>query len=157
MRSPYFLYIINRRKYQTAPLKKIPKKQITQAVREFKIYYFQRTDCGGRGNPAPTLTVSAHRAFGTIQGLFIFVKVGARSPRPHLVVEFSDSLNLPDPGIFSFSFYKFRLAPFFSGTDVGAPCSHQTKGRTSAPFPKRPISRAKPFSGDYFGDFFRLL
>jgi hypothetical protein len=75
-------------------------KKITQAVREFKIHYFQRTDCVGRGNPAPTLTVSAYGAFGTIRGLFIFVKVGARSPRPHLVGVFSDSLNLPDPNDF---------------------------------------------------------
>jgi hypothetical protein len=47
---------------------------------------------GGTASFAPTLTVSAYTAFGTIRGLFIFVKVGARSPRPHLVGVFSDSL-----------------------------------------------------------------
>jgi len=31
---------------------------------------------------APTLTFSAYEVFGTIMELFIFVKVGARSPRP---------------------------------------------------------------------------
>jgi hypothetical protein len=31
---------------------------------------------------APTLTFRAHEAFGTIMDLFIFVKVGARFPRP---------------------------------------------------------------------------
>jgi hypothetical protein len=36
----------------------------------------------GRETPAPTLTFSAYEAFGTISGLFIFVKVGARFPRP---------------------------------------------------------------------------
>jgi hypothetical protein len=36
----------------------------------------------GRGDPAPTLTFSAYVAFGTIRDLFIFVKVGARFPRP---------------------------------------------------------------------------
>jgi len=29
----------------------------------------------GRGNPAPTLTFKAYEAFGTIRGLFVFVKV----------------------------------------------------------------------------------
>ena len=48
----------------------------------------------GRGNPAPTLTRSAYAEFGTIRGLFIVVKVGARSPRPHLFGVFSDSLNI---------------------------------------------------------------
>jgi len=61
---------------------------------------FSTTDFSGRGNPAPTLTVNAYGAFGTIRGLFIFVKVGARSPRPHLVGVFSDSLKIPDPIIF---------------------------------------------------------
>jgi hypothetical protein len=78
------------------------KIQNKQAVREFKIHYFQRTDCGGRGNPAPTLTVSAYGAFGTIRGLFIFVKVGARSPRPHLVGVFSDTLKIPNPIVLYF-------------------------------------------------------
>lgn len=41
---------------------------------------------------APTLTRSAYGAFATIRGLFIIVKVGARSPRPHIVGVFSDSL-----------------------------------------------------------------
>ncbi len=63
-----------------------------EVVRECKMCRFQRTDCGGRGNPAPTLTVSAYGAFGTIRRLFVFVKVGARSPRPHLVGVFSDRL-----------------------------------------------------------------
>jgi len=31
---------------------------------------------------APTLTFRAYRAFGIIRDLFIFVKVGARFPRP---------------------------------------------------------------------------
>jgi hypothetical protein len=53
---------------------------------------FSTTGCNGRGNPAPTLTRSAYTEFGTIRGLFIIVKVGARSPRPHLVDVFSDSL-----------------------------------------------------------------
>jgi hypothetical protein len=43
------------------------------------------------------LTVNAYGAFGTIRGLFIFVKVGARSPRPHLVGVFPDSLINFDP------------------------------------------------------------
>ena len=34
-----------------------------------------------------------------IRGLFIFVKVGARFPRPHIVGEFSDSLKSPDPDL----------------------------------------------------------
>jgi hypothetical protein len=38
------------------------------------------------------LTRSAYEAFGTIKGLFIIVKVGARFPRPHLFGLFSDSL-----------------------------------------------------------------
>jgi hypothetical protein len=33
---------------------------------------------------APTLTFSTYGAFDTIWGLLIFVKVGARFPRPHL-------------------------------------------------------------------------
>jgi len=53
--------------------------------------------------PLSTSTISVYRAFGTIRGLFIFVKVGARSPRPHLVVEFSDSLKTPDPNSFAFA------------------------------------------------------
>jgi hypothetical protein len=40
---------------------------------------------GGTASFAPTLTLSVNGAFGIIRGLFIFVKVGARSPRPHLV------------------------------------------------------------------------
>ncbi len=76
----------------------LPASRISYApISVFQIHYFQRTDCGGRGNPAPTLTVSAYGAFGTIRGLFIFVKVGARSPRPHLVGVFSDSLCRGDP------------------------------------------------------------
>jgi hypothetical protein len=38
------------------------------------------------------LTGSAYGAFGMIKDLFIIVKVGARSPRPHLVGVFSDRL-----------------------------------------------------------------
>jgi hypothetical protein len=37
------------------------------------------------------------------------------------------------------------------------PLFSSNKMRASAPFPKRPISRAKPFSGNYLRDFFRLL
>jgi hypothetical protein len=68
-----------------------------QAVREQENCRFQPTYCNGRGNPAPTLTRSAYGAFATIRGLFIIVKVGARSPRPHIVGVFSDSLKSPDP------------------------------------------------------------
>jgi hypothetical protein len=46
----------------------------------------------GRGNPAPTFTMRIHGAFGTIPNLFIFVKVGARFPRPHLFYVLSDVL-----------------------------------------------------------------
>ena len=63
-----------------------------EAVRECKICYFQRTDCHGQGNPAPTVTVRTYGVFGTTPGLFIFVKVGARSPRPHLFGLVSDNL-----------------------------------------------------------------
>jgi hypothetical protein len=34
----------------------------SQAVREFKIHYFQRTDCSGRGNPARILSASSRTA-----------------------------------------------------------------------------------------------
>jgi len=46
---------------------------------------------------APTLTIRVYAAFGIIGEHFIYVKVGARFPRPHLVGVFSDSLYLPDP------------------------------------------------------------
>jgi hypothetical protein len=47
----------------------------------------QMTDDGekksnGRGDPAPTLTMRVYKAFETIRRLFVFVKVGARFPRP---------------------------------------------------------------------------
>jgi hypothetical protein len=38
------------------------------------------------------LTFRIYGAFGTIRDLFIFVKVGARFPRPHLAGVFSDIL-----------------------------------------------------------------
>ena len=40
---------------------------------------------GETANFAPTLTFSAYQAFGTIMDLFIFVKVGARFPRPQMM------------------------------------------------------------------------
>jgi len=48
--------------------------------------------CDGRGNPAPTLTFRTYGAFETIRSLFIFVKVGARFPRPNFDGMFSDNL-----------------------------------------------------------------
>ena len=39
--------------------------------------------------PLSTLTISTYTVFGAIPGLFFFVQVGARSPRPPLVDEFS--------------------------------------------------------------------
>ena len=47
----------------------------------------------GRGNPAPTLTLSAYGAFEPIRGLFIFVKVGARFPRPISAFYFCEGIN----------------------------------------------------------------
>jgi len=41
---------------------------------------------------APTLTMRIYVAFGTIGEHFIYVKVGARFPRPHRVAVFSDKL-----------------------------------------------------------------
>jgi antitoxin (DNA-binding transcriptional repressor) of toxin-antitoxin stability system len=38
------------------------------------------------------LTIRIYGAFGTIQDHFIYVKVGARFPRPHRVAAFSDRL-----------------------------------------------------------------
>ncbi len=38
------------------------------------------------------MTVRTYGVFGTIRGLLIFVKVGARGPRPHLLDVFSDRL-----------------------------------------------------------------
>ena len=46
----------------------------------------------GRGNPAPTLTRSVYAACATIKGLFIIVKVGARSPRPLFIGIISNNL-----------------------------------------------------------------
>ena len=40
---------------------------------------------------APTLTIRIYKALGTSGDHFIFVKVGARSPRPHHFGVFSDS------------------------------------------------------------------
>jgi hypothetical protein len=41
----------------------------------------------------------------------------------------------------------YKIRPMFSSN----------KRRTSAPFPKRPITRAKPFWDDCLWDFFQLL
>jgi hypothetical protein len=55
-------------------------------------------------------------AFGTIRGLFIFVKVGARSPRPHLVGVFPDSLKSPDP---VFSLYSMAWGAYMLCKPLG--------------------------------------
>jgi hypothetical protein len=52
---------------------------------KFVVFNEQISMGGGTASFAPTLTVRFYGAFGTIRGLFIFVKVGARFPRPHLV------------------------------------------------------------------------
>ena len=38
---------------------------------------------------APTLIIIVYRAFGEIKDLFIFVKVGARSPRPERICTYN--------------------------------------------------------------------
>jgi hypothetical protein len=68
--------------------------------------------------------VSAYVAFGTIRGLFIFVKIGARSPRPHLVDVFGDSLKIPDPnsagdgGIESGGMLDVRCSAHYPNTTI---------------------------------------
>jgi hypothetical protein len=69
-----------------------------EAVRECKILRFQRINRNGRGDPAPTLTMRIQGTFGTVWDLFIYVKVGARFPRPHPVGVFSGSLPGDNPG-----------------------------------------------------------
>ena len=74
----------------------------------------RKEDCDGRGNPAPTLTLKTRVATGTIRGLFIFVKVGARSPRP-----LSPSPHLPISP--SPQFRVFRVFRVFRGSRTTMP------------------------------------
>jgi hypothetical protein len=70
----------------------------------------------GRGNPAPNLTINACGTFETIRDLFIFVKVGARSPRPRqfdtslaITVESIEELLMTNDKLPLTSLYSFLM------------------------------------------------
>jgi hypothetical protein len=54
--------------------------------------------------------------------------------------------------------FDFRFLMRVSEIDrKGGTLFSSNNGHTFAPFPERPINRAKPFSGNYFREFFQLL
>jgi len=55
-------------------------------------FFWQRAGKPSVLPPFSTLTYKTYAVFGAIRDLFVFVQVGARFPRRHLVGMFSDSL-----------------------------------------------------------------